>query len=52
MRANCVAKIFYLINSLLPQCAQTVALEMLQQYADNNSNAGALTVPDLQHYPR
>ena len=27
-------------------CAQTVALEMLQQYA------GALTVPDLQHYQR
>ena len=32
---------YSLVNS---HCAQTVALEMLQQYA------GALTVSDLQHY--
>ena len=37
---------YYLFTSLLLQCAQTVALEMLQQYA------GVLTVPDLQHYLR
>ena len=37
-------KVFELINHT--QCAQTVALEMLKQYA------GALTVPDLQHYQR
>ena len=40
-------KFFELINFNRPtQCAQTVALEMLRQYA------GALTVPDLQHYQR
>ena len=34
-RAKHLAKIFELslVNSLLPQCVQTVALEMVQQYA-------------------
>ena len=45
VRAKCAVKNYSLVNSQCTQ-TQTVALEMLQQ------NAGALTAPDLQHYPR